>query len=68
MIRALAFTVATTLAPHAPQSPPLTIHLSPTLACVADAAAFNLTAGGTDVVIAGLVCPVDKVFANGFEP
>jgi hypothetical protein len=60
-VRAQSFTVRSVASPQ----PQITVHLSPTLVCVADAAAWGI---GSSVTITGLVCPADKVFANGFEP
>lgn len=62
-VRAQSFTVRSVAA----SQPQITVHLSPTQTCIADRQTFDLVNGVSVLTIVGMVCPGDKVFADGFE-
>lgn len=66
VIRALAFSVLATGAPHAPVQP-IVVHLSPTQTCVATDISYLYSGGVQSLTITGLVCAADLIFANNFE-
>lgn len=67
MIRAIAFSVLATGAPHAPITVILQSVDGSSVTCPAQSQTFDLVIGRSTLTVIGLACVSDSIFRNSFE-